>query len=201
MLITFAIVVKEIWKSLNPVPIAFQPKSVGKVFCWELQPNQPNCFWLKWLVPIEHDLKPWYEVLDVRSKDLAKPNLPGISVEAISDHFAVFFVNAQDWENLIINRCNTKWNELFKMHHPAQGLGSPSRVAPYARSWINSKNTCLACCFSKEGLEAISIPLSFYQKSCVHIHLNNKTEINSLTLDYNYHMTKKTITKPIQSTL
>lgn len=46
MLTTFTTEVKEVWKSLiiNPVPFAFQPKSVGNVFYWELQPNEPKPF-------------------------------------------------------------------------------------------------------------------------------------------------------------
>ena len=35
------------------------------------------------------------------------------------------------------------------------------------------RTPCLVCCVSKEGLEAVSLSLSFYQKSCVHMYLNN----------------------------
>ena len=39
MLETFATEVKKVWILRNPVTNAFQPKSVGKMFSWELQPK------------------------------------------------------------------------------------------------------------------------------------------------------------------
>ena len=51
MLTTFATEVEEVWKLLYPVTTAFQPKSVGKVSYWELQPNQPKPVFVEMVGP------------------------------------------------------------------------------------------------------------------------------------------------------
>ena len=51
MLTTFATQVEEVRKLLYPVTTAFQPKSVGKVSYWELQPNQLKTVFVEMVGP------------------------------------------------------------------------------------------------------------------------------------------------------
>ena len=65
MLTTFATEGEEVWNLLYLVTTAFQPKSVGKVFYWELQPNQPKPVFVEMFGP--HRTQPtFYQTVSTR---------------------------------------------------------------------------------------------------------------------------------------